>query len=63
MRLVGHPEVLDEPWFRSGKERAKHSAELDAMIGAWIVERSQSEVIEAFEMAEAAVAPMTIFAM
>ncbi len=58
MRLVGHPEVLDEPWFQSGRERAQHSAELDSMVGAWIVERPLTEVIDAFEKAEAAVAPI-----
>lgn len=58
MRLVGHPEVIDEPWFRSGAERAKHAAELDAMVGTWIRERPLAEVMEAFERAEAAVAPI-----
>jgi len=58
MRLVGHPEVIAEPWFRSGKERASHAAELDAMVGGWILERPLTEVIDAFEKAEAAVAPI-----
>jgi formyl-CoA transferase len=55
MRLVGHPEVIDQPWFRSGTERAKHADELDAMVGAWIAERDKAEVVRAFEEAEAAV--------
>jgi formyl-CoA transferase len=58
LRLVGHPEVLDEPWFRSGAERARHADALDAMVGSWIAERDQDEVIRAFEAAEAAVAPI-----
>ena len=58
MRLVGHPEVLDEPWFSSGAERAARADLLDAMVSGWIAERPQSEVIAAFEAAEAAIAPV-----
>ncbi len=58
MRLVGHAEVIDEPWFASGSERAAHADELDAYVGGWIAERDQHEVITAFEAAEAAVAPI-----
>lgn len=58
MRLVGHPEVLDQPWFASGAERAKHADELDAMVGGWIARHSLDEVIRQFEAAEAAVAPI-----
>ena len=58
MRLVGHPEVIDEPWFRSGAERAKHADSLDAMVGDWIARHSMKQVMEAFEVAEAAVAPI-----
>ncbi len=58
MKLVGHPEVIDEPWFRSGAERALHADELDAVVGGWIAERSCKEVMRAFEEAGAAVAPI-----
>jgi len=58
MRLVGHPEVIDEPWFSSGAERAKHADLLDGLVGGWIAERRLDEVIEKFEEAEAAVAPV-----
>jgi crotonobetainyl-CoA:carnitine CoA-transferase CaiB-like acyl-CoA transferase len=58
MRLVGHPEYIDEPWFARGSERAKHAEELDAAVGGWISERTRDEVVEAFEEAGAAVAPI-----
>jgi formyl-CoA transferase len=58
MHLVGHPEVTQEPWFRSGTERAKHADLLDKFVGGWIAERSLDEVIRAFEEAQAAVAPI-----
>lgn len=58
MQLVGHPEVIAEPWFASGGERAKHGELLDQYVGEWIAERRLDEVVEAFEKAEAAVAPI-----
>ena len=58
MRLVGRPEYIEEPWFGSGSERAKHADELDEAVGAWISERTQDEVVEAFEEVSAAVAPI-----
>jgi formyl-CoA transferase len=58
MRLVGHPEYIDEPWFASGSERAKHADELDAAVQDWISSRTQDEVVEAFEEVSAAVAPI-----
>jgi len=58
MHLVGHPEVIDEPWFSAGSTRAEHADELDAMVGGWIAERTRDEVLAAFEEAGAAVAPI-----
>jgi crotonobetainyl-CoA:carnitine CoA-transferase CaiB-like acyl-CoA transferase len=58
MRLVGHPEVTDEPWFASAKGRAEHVDLLDSYVAEWIIERDAAEVIAAFEEAEAAVAPV-----
>lgn len=58
MRLVGHPEVIDEPWFRTGGERAEHADLLDEMVGGWIAERTREEVVRAFEEAGAAIAPI-----
>ncbi|WP_030596474.1 CaiB/BaiF CoA transferase family protein [Streptomyces fulvoviolaceus] len=58
MRLVGRPELIDEPWFATGAERAAHADVLDEAVGSWIAERPRSEVLAAFEKAEAAVAPV-----
>jgi crotonobetainyl-CoA:carnitine CoA-transferase CaiB-like acyl-CoA transferase len=58
MRLVGRPELIDEPWFTTGADRARHADVLDEAVGGWIARHSQSEVIAAFEKAEAAVAPV-----
>ncbi|MEV4151829.1 CoA transferase [Nocardia salmonicida] len=58
MRLVGRPDFIDRPWFASGSERAGHADELDAAVGGWIAQHSTQEVIDAFDEAEAAVAPI-----
>ncbi len=58
MKLVGHPEVTSEPWFGTGRGRAQHADQLDAMVGGWISERSLDSVVEHFEEASAAIAPV-----
>jgi crotonobetainyl-CoA:carnitine CoA-transferase CaiB-like acyl-CoA transferase len=58
MRLVGHPEVIDEPWFATGSGRAAHVGLLDQMVGDWIAIRPRDEVLEAFVAVEAAIAPV-----
>ena len=56
--LVGHPEVIDEPWFASGHTRAQHADLLDEYVGGWIAVRTRDEVVTAFTEAGAAVAPV-----
>ncbi|TVR33789.1 MAG: CoA transferase [Nitriliruptor sp.] len=58
LRLVGHPEVVDEPWFATGAQRAEHADVLDAYVGEWIGARDRDAVVAAFAEAGAAVAPV-----
>lgn len=58
MRLVGHPEVVDQPWFSTGAGRVTHVDELDAAVAEWIRARPRTEVMEAFTGANAAAAPV-----
>lgn len=58
MRLVGREDLVEQPWFRDHTGRLEHAEELDEAIAAWIGERTTEEVIEAFEGAEAAIAPV-----
>jgi len=58
LRLVGHAEVIDEPWFAAGHTRAEHADLLDAYVGGWIAARTRAEVVEAFTTAGAAIAPI-----
>lgn len=54
LRLIGHPEVVEEPWFATGAGRAAHADELDEMMSSWIGERTAEEVTAAFEAADVA---------
>jgi crotonobetainyl-CoA:carnitine CoA-transferase CaiB-like acyl-CoA transferase len=58
VRLVGRPDLVEEPWFATGSGRAAHVDELDAAVAAWIGERGRDVVVAAFEAAEAAIAPV-----
>ena len=55
MVLLG---VGDDPRFASFDGRVEHRDELDAIVRTWIADRASSEVIDAFEAAEAAIAPV-----
>ncbi|HET8616160.1 MAG TPA: CoA transferase [Actinomycetales bacterium] len=56
--LVGHGELVDEPWFSSGRGRVEHVELLDELVGGWIAARSRADVLDAFEAAGAAIAPV-----
>lgn len=58
MQLVGHPEVIAEPWFATGAGRAAHADELDAHVGGWIAQHDLAAVTKAFDEAQAAAAPI-----
>ena len=58
LRLVGHPEVIDEPWFGAASGRAAHVDLLDGYVAEWIAERTGDDVLAAFDEAGAAAAPI-----
>jgi Predicted acyl-CoA transferases/carnitine dehydratase len=58
LTLVGHPEVIGEPWFARGATRAQHADLLDDYVGGWIAERDRDDVIRIFTEAGAAIAPV-----
>jgi crotonobetainyl-CoA:carnitine CoA-transferase CaiB-like acyl-CoA transferase len=58
MRVVGHPEVIDEPWFADHTGRVEHQKELDRLIGAWIADHTSAEVQAAFQEQEAVIGPI-----
>ena len=58
LRLVGRPDLVEQPWFATGTGRVAHVDEIDGAVAAWIGERTRDDVIAAFEAAEAAIAPV-----
>jgi crotonobetainyl-CoA:carnitine CoA-transferase CaiB-like acyl-CoA transferase len=58
MALVGRSDVVEEPWFSSAAGRAAHVDELDGAVADWVGARTRAEVVDAFERADAAVAPV-----
>jgi crotonobetainyl-CoA:carnitine CoA-transferase CaiB-like acyl-CoA transferase len=58
MHLVGHPEVISEPWFASGAGRVEHVELLDQYVAEWIRGRTRDVVVREMNEAGAAVAPV-----
>lgn len=58
MRLVGRPDIAEQPWFPSARERVRHGDQLDSTVARWIRTRDFDEVMAAFEEAGAAIAPI-----
>lgn len=58
MRLVGRPDLVDEDWFATGRGRAEHADLIDSVLVPWIAARDLTEVVEAFELAQAAISPV-----
>ncbi len=58
MRLVGRPELADEPWFASARERVAHVEELDGAVQAWVAARDLDAVVAAFDEVGAALFPV-----
>jgi crotonobetainyl-CoA:carnitine CoA-transferase CaiB-like acyl-CoA transferase len=58
LRLVGRPDLVEQPWFATGAGRVAHVDEIDGAVAAWIAARPRDEVLAAFEAADAAIAPV-----
>jgi crotonobetainyl-CoA:carnitine CoA-transferase CaiB-like acyl-CoA transferase len=58
MRLVGRGDLTEKPWFASAGERSRRSELLDGAVSTWIAARELDEVVQAFEDAGAALAPI-----
>jgi crotonobetainyl-CoA:carnitine CoA-transferase CaiB-like acyl-CoA transferase len=58
MRLVGRPELAEEPWFASARERVAHVEELDGAVQAWVAARDLDDVVAAFDEVGAALFPV-----
>jgi crotonobetainyl-CoA:carnitine CoA-transferase CaiB-like acyl-CoA transferase len=55
---IGRPDLVDDPRYRDNAARVKHRKDLDAIIGAFIGERTQAENVRFFEAAEVTIGPI-----
>jgi len=55
---IGRPDLIEDERFVDNRARLEHQQELDEIIGAWMLEKTQQEVVDVFEGHEAAVAPV-----
>ena len=55
---IGRPTLLEDPRFATNRARLANVEEVDAIVGAWVAERTQAEVIEVMTAAQVAVAPV-----
>jgi len=56
MRLVGRPDIANEPWFGNAGERSRRADLIDDAVARWISARDSEEVERAFHEAGAALA-------
>ncbi|MEW6299859.1 MAG: CoA transferase [Thermodesulfobacteriota bacterium] len=57
-RGIGHEEWLADPRFSSLADRAAHAEDIDALVSAWVRQRTVAEVVAIMERAEVPVAPV-----
>ena len=55
---IGRPDLLEDSRFRTNADRVTHAEELDALVGAFIVRRTQAENVAFFETAEVTIGPV-----
>jgi crotonobetainyl-CoA:carnitine CoA-transferase CaiB-like acyl-CoA transferase len=58
LRVIGRPELVDDPRFRTNADRLRHVEELDEIIGEFIRDHTQAENVAFFEKAEVTVGPI-----
>jgi crotonobetainyl-CoA:carnitine CoA-transferase CaiB-like acyl-CoA transferase len=58
LQLVGRPDLVEQPWFASARERVAHVDELDDAVQGWVRARDLDEVVAAFEEVGAALFPV-----
>jgi formyl-CoA transferase len=57
-RAIGRPELIADPRYATNAARLAHAEELDAIIGAFIAERTQAENVAYFEKYEVTIGPV-----
>jgi crotonobetainyl-CoA:carnitine CoA-transferase CaiB-like acyl-CoA transferase len=57
-RSIGRSELITDPRYSTNAERVKHAEDLDAIVGAFVAQRTQAENVAFFEQAEVTIGPI-----
>jgi crotonobetainyl-CoA:carnitine CoA-transferase CaiB-like acyl-CoA transferase len=57
-RSIGRDDLIANPRYRTNADRVRHAEELDAIIGAFVAQRTQAENVAFFEAAEVTIGPI-----
>ena len=57
-RLVGRPELFDDPRFADDDRRWQHGSELNDIMARWCADKTKAEVLELIEAVKLPAAPM-----
>jgi crotonobetainyl-CoA:carnitine CoA-transferase CaiB-like acyl-CoA transferase len=57
-RAIDRPELVDDPDYADPIGRQRRAVEVDALVAAWVATRTLAEVMDVFERAEVAAAPV-----
>jgi crotonobetainyl-CoA:carnitine CoA-transferase CaiB-like acyl-CoA transferase len=60
-REMGRADLIDDPRFRTNRDRVANVEALDEIVGAWVLARTQAECVEQLVKAEVAVVPVADF--
>jgi crotonobetainyl-CoA:carnitine CoA-transferase CaiB-like acyl-CoA transferase len=58
LRSIGRDDLNHDPRYKTNAARVRHAEELDAIIGAFVGERTQAENVAFFEKAEVTIGPI-----
>ena len=57
-RAIGRADLIDNPRYRTNAERVRNASELDAIIGAFMAQKTLAENVEFFDRHEVTVGPI-----
>jgi len=56
--LIGRPEMIDDPRFRSNSDRVRHRPLVDEAVGAWFAQRTRAQALALVREAGVTVGPV-----
>jgi len=60
-RVIDHAELADDPEFATGRDRAKNRDACNALLGAWLAERTRAEAMDILSGEGLCIAPVNTY--